>query len=674
MAQLVMSTNNHEHLSSEDIKKLSNLLWGDYFYDSQTRSFSKTRRHSSDKRTFEYFCLEPIYKIYSHVIGGDGTELPQILEGLKLSKKEQHLDALPLLKVVLSKTFPNASACIVDSIVKNVPNPLDSGNLNRNWKSSGKVDKKPEYFKEKAGPLLIHCVKLIDPQDDEENDELDLEEESSFSFGNDYSFRVLGRIYSGTLQENDSVLILEPEKGDEDSDVMQEDNISQGKLRNIRLPSRGSGEISPKIKCAFPGMLVLLQGIDSQVSKSCTIVKDRERLLPSFPRLRLFELNKTKSVVKLAIEPLIPSELPKMLQGLRAIQRSYPSSYVHVEESGEHVIFGLGELQLDSIMRDLRLKYSKNTEIKVCDPFVSLCETCQDTSSFRSMGETTNGKNKFSVIAAPLEKNLLSDIERNNIDLKAPNLPQILKNEYGYDILSSRSVWVFGPDQTNCTNAFQDDTLLENKKDELYPCKDSIIQGFRWACREGPLCNEPLRGVKFKLLDASISPLASQRGPGQIIPNIRKLAHNALLNANPTLYEPVYNIDAILKDPKAEGLIKRTLQTRRGGWETLTYIPGTPLARFHGWVPVLDSFGLETELRLKSRGTVLPMMYFHRWEIVPGDVLVDSIQLKPLEPSPSEFLARDLVVKTRRRKGLPESIEIATHVDQDLLKEFARRE
>jgi hypothetical protein len=32
-------------------------------------------------------------------------------------------------------------------------------------------------------------------------------------------------------------------------------------------------------------------------------------------------------------------------------------------------------------------------------------------------------------------------------------------------------------------------------------------------------------------------------------------------------------------------------------------VPGTTLQRLRGWVPVLDSFGLETDIRLKSRGT-----------------------------------------------------------------------
>lgn len=52
----------------------------------------------------------------------------------------------------------------------------------------------------------------------------------------------------------------------------------------------------------------------------------------------------TISVAKIAVEPLNPSELPKMLDGLRKINKTYPLVTTKVEESGEHVILGTGEV------------------------------------------------------------------------------------------------------------------------------------------------------------------------------------------------------------------------------------------------------------------------------------------------------------------------------------------
>ena len=67
----------------------------------------------------------------------------------------------------------------------------------------------------------------------------------------------------------------------------------------------------------------------------------------------------THSVIKIAVEPVNPSELPKMLDGLRKVNKSYPLLQTKVEESGEHVVLGTGELYLDCVMHDLRKMYSE---------------------------------------------------------------------------------------------------------------------------------------------------------------------------------------------------------------------------------------------------------------------------------------------------------------------------
>ena len=90
--------------------------------------------------------------------------------------------------------------------------------------------------------------------------------------------------------------------------------------------------------------------------------------------------------MKLAVEPLNPAELPKMVEGLRRISKSYLMARTRVEESGEHVLFGTGELYLDCIMHDLRHVYS-DIEVKVADPVVAFRETVQETSGLKCFAE-----------------------------------------------------------------------------------------------------------------------------------------------------------------------------------------------------------------------------------------------------------------------------------------------
>lgn len=106
----------------------------------------------------------------------------------------------------------------------------------------------------------------------------------------------------------------------------------------------------------FAGSLVLLEGIDATIDKTATIVPDMwdQEDVHIFKPLQFT----TAAVVKIATEPLNPSELPKMVDGLRKISKSYPLVCNKVEESGEHTILGTGELYLDSVMKDLRELYA----------------------------------------------------------------------------------------------------------------------------------------------------------------------------------------------------------------------------------------------------------------------------------------------------------------------------
>jgi U5 small nuclear ribonucleoprotein component len=103
------------------------------------------------------------------------------------------------------------------------------------------------------------------------------------------------------------------------------------------------------------------------------------------------------SWMKVSVEPLNPSELPKMLEGLRKINKSYCISKIKIEDSGEHIILGTGELYMDCILHDLRKLYSE-IEIKVSDPFVIFSETVVDTSSIKCYANTNNKKNKVKIL------------------------------------------------------------------------------------------------------------------------------------------------------------------------------------------------------------------------------------------------------------------------------------
>lgn len=240
--------------------------------------------------------------------------------------------------------------------------------------------------------------------------------------------------------------------------------------------------------------------------------------------------------------------------------------------------------------------------------------------------------------------------------------------------MSSRSVWAFGDSPTRGTNLLLDDTLpSEVDKQLLDSCRSSIVQGFQWATREGPLCEEPVRGSKIKILDAVLAEKSIHRGGGQVIPTARRAVHSSILTAAPRLMEPIYRLQIQCPGEIVDS-IQNLLKRRRGHIVRDRPIPGTFLYSVKGFIPVLDSFGFETDLRTFTQGQAMVHSIFDHWDLVPGDPLDKNIILHPLEPSPPQHLARELLLKTRRRKGLSEDVSINKFFDDAMRSQIALAE
>lgn len=246
--------------------------------------------------------------------------------GVLLHKKDYLLDIKPLLKLVLSKFFGNTS-CLVDAMAQNIRSAHEGTktkvqNFYRN--STDDKDKFDTLQKcDAKGPLSINIVKMIHNE----------------ATGGFYSF---GRIISGTIKRGDDVKIL----GEGYTVEEEEDMIVKTATRLWIMQSRYKIEVD----MMTAGNWIMIEGIDQTITKTATLYHPSSQGWDIFRPLDFH----TEAVVKVACEPLNPSELPKMLEGLRKISKSYPLARTKVEESGEHIIFGTGELYMDSILSDLR--------------------------------------------------------------------------------------------------------------------------------------------------------------------------------------------------------------------------------------------------------------------------------------------------------------------------------
>ncbi|EDR15917.1 uncharacterized protein LACBIDRAFT_181468 [Laccaria bicolor S238N-H82] len=626
---------------SLDVGSFADRLWGDIYFVEDTRKFTRKPSDPEHSRTFVHFILDPLYKLYSHVLSEETEDLKDTLKGLGIQLKPVmfKMDVRPLLKAVLDQFFGPATG-LVDVIVENIPSPVE-GALDKVEATYLGPQTSDVAASMKAcdadGPVMVHVAKLYHTTDAQ-------------------SFRAFGRVMSGTLRKGTPIKVLGEGYSPED-----EEDMMTATVENLWISESRYFIPADEIPA---GNLVLIGGVDASISKTATLAGvGIEEDLHIFRPIK----HMTQSVLKIAIEPIAPSELPKMLAGLRSINKSYPLVSTKVEESGEHVVIGTGELYLDCVMHDLRKLFSE-IEIKVSDPVTKFCETVLETSALKCYADTPNKKNKITMIAEPLERGIAEDLERGRVNMRmtAKERGKFFEEKYQWDLLASRSIWAFGPDE-NGPNILLDDTLPSQiDKKLLGTVKEHIKQGFQWGAREGPLCDEPMRNVKFRLLDASLAQEPIFRGGGQIVPTARRVCYSSFLMATPRLMEPVYYVE-VQAPADCISAVYTVLARRRGHVTQDIPKAGSPLYTVKALIPVIDANGFETDLRTATQGQAFCLQVFDHWSIVPGDPTDTSIKLRPLEPASGQALARDLVLKTRRRKGLGDQIAVSKYLDDEFV-------
>lgn len=624
-----------------DVEEFAKRLWGNIYYSSESRNFSRKAPDPEAKRSFVHFILEPLYKIYTQVLSSDTDSLRATLTSLGIHLKPAvfKIDIRPLLKLVLRHFFGESTG-LADIIVDNVPSPKEGAakKVDRVW-TGPKEGKLYDSMRacDADGPLVVGVSKLLQTTDALE-------------------FRALGRVLSGVVKVGDRVRVL----GEGYSQDDDEDSV----MATVEGVWVHESRYSVESEGIPAGCWASLRGVDANITKTGTVVAssiDPEELHIIAPLAHM-----TQSVLKVAVEPLVPSELPKMLEGLRKINKSYPLAVTKVEESGEHIILGTGELYLDCVMHDLRKLFAE-IEIKISDPVVRFAETVVETSAVKCYAQTPNRKNKITIIAEPLEKGIAEDIESGRVSIHMPprELGKHFQERYGWDLLASRSIWAFGPDDGG-PNILVDDTLpSEVDKKLLYTVRESIKQGFQWGTREGPLADEPVRNVKFRILDAQLADQPIARGGGQLIPTARRTCYAAMLLASPRLMEPIYFVE-VQAPADCVSAVYTVLARRRGHVTQDIPKAGSPLFTVRAYIPVLDANGFETDLRTHTQGQAFCLQVFSHYAVVPGDPMDKDVKLRPLEPAPALGLARDVTLKTRRRKGLGDQIAISSYLDSEL--------
>jgi len=497
----------------------------------------------------------------------------------------------------LSKTIPIHKA-ILDMVIKNVPNPVAAQRyrIPKIWKGN---------INSKIGRAMLNC-------DDEGPTTMCI---TMTQTDPKEGLVSTGRLFSGLIKAEDQVYL-----------------VGAGKEQRVRQVSIYMGALREVVDKVSAGNIAALLGVEAaRAGETLVDVSHRDFMVP-FERVKYV----SEPVVTVAVEPKHHEDLPRLLEAINRLLIEDPNLEATVNrETGEYLLSGIGELHLEIALKFLK-DYSGGIEITTSKPTVAYRESVTKQGKI-TMAKSSNKYNSVWVKVEPLEQDAANLIEKGEI------LGEISRTHLG-KVLHEKASWLID-EATNVWSLDKNGNILINMAKSIGNLKDareSIIAGFKWACKAGPLCNEPLRNVKVKLVDAQFHEELEHRGSAQIMPAMRRAILGSFLTAKPTLLEPIYKIEVSIPH-KWIGECTSIITRRRG--KILTSEQKEALTIITGYIPVAESFGLSEEMRSTTSGHAFWQSSFDRWEKIPENIAAEVIRqirerkgLPPEIPKPDEFI------------------------------------
>ncbi|ODV92639.1 hypothetical protein CANCADRAFT_90500 [Tortispora caseinolytica NRRL Y-17796] len=597
-----------------DRQKMMERLWGDNYFNPKTKKWSKSGTDADGKpleRAFNTFILDPIFRIFDAIMNFRKEETATLLQKLEIQLKgdEKDLEGKALLKVVMRKFLPAADA-LLEMIVLHLPSPITAQGYRADTLYEGPSDDEACISIRECNPkapLMLYVSKMVPTSDK----------------GRFYAF---GRVFAGTVRSGMKVRIQGP-------------NYVPGKkddlfIKPIQRTVLMMGRYIEPIDDVPAGNIVGLVGIDQFLLKSGTLTTSE-----TAHNLKVMKFS-VSPVVQVAVEVKNASDLPKLVEGLKRLSKSDPCVLTTMNESGEHIVAGTGELHLEICLKDLQEDHA-GVPLRISPPVVAYRETVNSQSRMTALSKSPNKHNRIFLTAEPMDEELCAAIESGVIsprdDFKTR--ARLMADDFGWDVTDARKIWCFGPDGVGA-NLVIDQTKAVQYLQEI---KDSCVAAFQWATKEGPVFGENMRGIRFNILDVVLHADAIHRGGGQIIPTFRRVCYAAMLLAEPRIQEPVFLVE-IQCPENAIGGIYSVLNKKRGQVVSEEQRPGTPLFTVKAYLPVNESFGFTGELRQATGGQAFPQMVFDHWTTMSGD---------PLDPTSKPGM---IVTEGRKRHGLKEGV------------------
>jgi len=607
-----------------DREKMMKRLWGDSFFNAKKKTWTNVMQpEGMDKplpRAFCQFIMTPINQLMRAIMDGQKEKYEKMMGtlGITLKGDDKQLEGKPLMKRTM-QIWINAADTLLSMIVTKLPSPRVAQKYRVENLYEGPMDDEAATAIRncnKDGALMMYVSKMV-PTNDK---------------GRFYAF---GRVFSGTIATGQKVRIQGPHYK-----VGGKEDLS---IKNIQRTVLMMGRTTEQIADVPCGNTVALVGVDQYILKSGTLTT-----LDTAHNIACMKYS-VSPVVKVAVKVKDGKELPKLVEGLKKLSKSDPLVVCTTEESGEHVIAGCGELHVEICLKDLREEYAQ-CEFTVSDPVVSYRETVNEESSMTCLATAPNKHNRIYLTAEPMSDDLCKAIEDGKAGPKveAKERSKFLRENFEWDENNARKIWCWGPDTEGANLVVECTTAVQY----LIEIKEHVNSAFQWATKEGPLCEENMRGIRFNIQDVTLHADSIHRGAGQIMPPTRRCCFAAELVSKPTLQEPIFLVEITCPQAAMSG-VYNCMNLRRGCVFEENPREGTPLIQVKAHLPVAESFGFVAALRQATSGQAFPQCIFSHWENLQGDAMEEGSKLQ------------EKVLATRKRKNIKHEMpKLADYLDK----------
>ena len=275
-------------------------------------------------------------------------------------------------------------------------------------------------------------------------------------------------------------------------------------------------------------------------------------------------------VISLSIKPVDSKAEINLSKALKRFTKEDPTFHVEVDqESGETVIKGMGELQLDVYIERMKREY--NALVETSPPQVAYRETITQRADFNyTHKKQTGGSGQYGRVAGFMEP--CEDTDFEFVD-------KIVGGSIPRQFISA------------------------------------VNKGFASMVKKGTIIGSPVTGVRVTINDGASHSVDSSDIAFQEA--ARGAWRETFNKARPKILEPIMRV-AVEGPAEFSGNVLTTLMQRRG--MIIGSHEDAGIARIEAEVPLADMFGYSTVLRSNTQGKAEFTMEFSRYLQVPASL------------------------------------------------------